>query len=314
MSTIKLLLVDDEADYVRAMAERLALRDVDSQVALSGEEALRAVDEDEPHVMVLDLRMPGIDGMEVLERVKREHPHVQVIVLTGRGSEADEAAARELGAFEYLEKPTDTGELLDTIRSAWTKALDLVKQSGKQFTRSMTAAAAAEGGADLALEYMEEEEAADAAEESAASAASAAESEASLKVLYVDDEEDFVQTLAERMRMREVGGDVALGGEEALEMLELETERPDVMVLDIQMPGLDGLEVLRRVKRQYPEIQVVILTGHGSKKDEAEARRLGAFDYLRKPVEIEELMETVRRAARAPRTSAEADRAPGEAG
>jgi DNA-binding NtrC family response regulator len=82
MSKIKLLLVDDEEDYVKTMAERMEMRDVGSRVALSGEEALQMVEEDAPDVMVLDLRMPGINGMEVLERVKREHPHVQVIILT----------------------------------------------------------------------------------------------------------------------------------------------------------------------------------------------------------------------------------------
>ena len=69
MSKIKLLLVDDEEDYVKTMAERMEMRDVGSRVALSGEEALQMVEEDGPDVMVLDLRMPGINGMEVLERV-----------------------------------------------------------------------------------------------------------------------------------------------------------------------------------------------------------------------------------------------------
>lgn len=305
MSKIKLLLVDDEEDYVKTMAARLELRDIASRIATSGEAALEAVEEDAPHVMVLDLRMPGIDGMQVLEKVRKEHPHVQVIVLTGRGSEEDEARARELGAFKYLEKPAETAELLDTIRSAWDRCIDVLKQSGKEFGRSMTAAAMAEeGGSDMALEYLEEEaegkasktgeEAAPVDEEPAA--APEESPPGAINVLYVDDEEDFVRTLAERMDMRDMGGDVALSGQEALEMLE--EERPDVMVLDLRMPGLDGLEVLRRVKKAYPEIEVIILTGHGSERDEEEARRLGAFDYLHKPVELEELMEVVRRAGR----------------
>jgi DNA-binding response OmpR family regulator len=117
-----------------------------------------------------------------------------------------------------------------------------------------------------------------------------------VKVLFVDDEEDFVRTLAERMEMRELGGGVAFSGQEALDLIE--EDRPDVMVLDLRMPGLDGLEVLRRVKKGYPDLEVIILTGHGSDQDEAEARRLGAFEYLRKPVELEVLMDTVRGAAR----------------
>jgi DNA-binding NtrC family response regulator len=114
------------------------------------------------------------------------------------------------------------------------------------------------------------------------------------KVLMVDDEEDFVRTLADRMKMRDLESDVALDGEEALQFVK--DQVPDVMVLDLKMPGIDGMEVLRRVKRAYPEVQVIILTGHGSEKDEAEARRLGAFAYLQKPVEIEKLIRTMRQA------------------
>lgn len=112
------------------------------------------------------------------------------------------------------------------------------------------------------------------------------------KVLMVDDEEDFVRTLAERMKMRDLDSDVALNGEEALQIVE--GQIPDVMVLDLKMPGIDGMEVLRRVRKSYPEVQVVVLTGHGSDKDEDEAHRLGAFAYLRKPVEIESLIRTLK--------------------
>ena len=110
----------------------------------------------------------------------------------------------------------------------------------------------------------------------------------------VDDEEDFVRTLAERMKMRDLDSDVALDGEQALQFVK--DEVPDVMVLDLKMPGIDGMEVLRRVRKAYPQVQVIILTGHGSEKDEAEARRLGAFAYLQKPVDIEKLVQTLRNA------------------
>jgi DNA-binding NtrC family response regulator len=114
------------------------------------------------------------------------------------------------------------------------------------------------------------------------------------KVLMVDDEEDFVKTLAERMEMRDLSPDVALNGEQALQRVQ--DDVPDVMVLDLKMPGIDGMEVLRRVRKAYPMVQVIILTGHGSDKDEEEARRLGAFAYLQKPVDMERLIKTMRAA------------------
>ena len=113
-----------------------------------------------------------------------------------------------------------------------------------------------------------------------------------IKVLLVDDEEEFVQTLAERIEMREIGSDVALNGEEALK--KVDANAPDVMVLDLKMPGIDGMEVLRQTRKAYPNVQIIMLTGHGSKKDEKEARRLGAFEYLQKPVPIDVLVKKIK--------------------
>ncbi len=292
MSKIRVLLVDDEEDYVKALAERMDMRDLQSKIALSGEEALNLLDEDPPDVIVLDLRMPGMGGMEVLERVRREHPHIQVIILTGHGGEKEEREARRLGAFEYMQKPADTGTLIRNIQGAWRRGIQVAKEllaEGRdEFDRSMTAAALAEGGMPEAAAGMMEVRQAPSPTKKAAG---------TLKVLLVDDEEDYVRTMAERMEMRDVGSDVALSGEDALSFLE--GDLPDVMVLDLKMPGMGGMEVLEHVRKHYPSIQVIILTGHGSDNEKVEARRLGAFDYLQKPVDIGELMEIVRRAGEA---------------
>ena len=114
------------------------------------------------------------------------------------------------------------------------------------------------------------------------------------RVLLVDDEREFVLTLAERMQLRGFDPEVAFSGEQALE--KLARNIPDVMVLDLKMPGIDGLEVLRRVKKSHPRVQVIILTGHGSERDEAAARRLGAFDHLQKPVDLNDLLLTMEQA------------------
>jgi CheY-like chemotaxis protein len=116
------------------------------------------------------------------------------------------------------------------------------------------------------------------------------------KVLLVDDEREFVQTLSERLLMREMGSAVAYDGESALAMVNENEDEPEVMILDLKMPGIDGIEVLKRVKQTRPEIEVIILTGHGSEEDREACLRLGAFAYLRKPVDIDVLTETLRRA------------------
>jgi len=114
----KILLVDDEREFVETLSERLYMRDMGSAVAYDGESALQLIKEDEPEVMILDLRMPGIDGIEVLRRVKERQPEIEVIILTGHGSEADRQTCMKLGAFAYLQKPVDIDQLSDTIKKA----------------------------------------------------------------------------------------------------------------------------------------------------------------------------------------------------
>jgi two-component system, OmpR family, response regulator CpxR len=114
----KVLLVDDEREFVQTLSERLGMRDIGSAAAFDGESALALVSEDEPEVMLLDLRMPGIDGMEVLKRVKAEHPDIEVVILTGHGTEVDRKECMAMGAFAYLEKPVDIDVLSDTLRRA----------------------------------------------------------------------------------------------------------------------------------------------------------------------------------------------------
>jgi DNA-binding NtrC family response regulator len=114
------------------------------------------------------------------------------------------------------------------------------------------------------------------------------------KILLVDDEHEFVHTLSERLQARNLDAAVVYDGEEALSFVA--SDEPEVMVLDLKMPGIDGIEVLRRVKQEHPAVEVIILTGHGSKKEEQEAKRLGAFAYLRKPVNIDVLTKTMTRA------------------
>jgi len=116
------------------------------------------------------------------------------------------------------------------------------------------------------------------------------------KVLLVDDEKEFVQTLSERLQVRGMGSTVVHDGEQALSFIA--EEEPDVMVLDLKMPGIDGIEVLRRIKQEHQNIQVIVLTGHGSKRDEETCMKLGAFAYLQKPVDIDKLSQTMREAYR----------------
>jgi len=115
---LEILIVDDEVEFAEAFAERLQLRGFTAHIAYSGEQALRIVDQGAINIMVLDLKMPGMDGLEVLRRVKKSHPEVEVIMLSGHGSEMDEDYGRNLGAFAYLRKPADIGDILEAVKRA----------------------------------------------------------------------------------------------------------------------------------------------------------------------------------------------------
>jgi DNA-binding NtrC family response regulator len=109
------------------------------------------------------------------------------------------------------------------------------------------------------------------------------------RVLIVDDEKDFLETLVNRLIKRNVDATGVLSGEAALE--EMKKKLFDVVILDIKMPGgMDGIEVLREIKKIQPLAEVVLLTGHASVETSIEGMKLGAFDYLLKPIKLEELL------------------------
>lgn len=110
------------------------------------------------------------------------------------------------------------------------------------------------------------------------------------RILVVDDEVDFLETIVKRLQKRKLDATGVTSGEEALELLQHELF--DVVLLDIKMPGgMDGIEVLREIKKTQPLTEVLLLTGHASVETSIEGMRLGAFDYLLKPVKLEDLLQ-----------------------
>ena len=153
MKDFKVLLVDDEQEFIETLSERLKMRDLDAKMALDGEQALEAVQDDEPDVMLLDLKMPGMDGMEVLGQIKKAYPNVQVVMLTGHGTEKDEERALRLGAYAYLQKPVDLEGLVATLRDAFKNKV------ARKFEAGMMAATFAEAGeVETAREILDKEE------------------------------------------------------------------------------------------------------------------------------------------------------------
>ncbi len=112
-----------------------------------------------------------------------------------------------------------------------------------------------------------------------------------IKILLIDDEEEFSTTLAERLNLRGFETKTASHGEAGLKKI---TEEPfHMVILDLLMPGMSGLDTLRQIKIIAADLPVVLLTGHGSTREGMEGMRLGAFDYLMKPLDIKELIQKI---------------------
>ncbi len=118
---LKVLLVDDEVEFTSALAERLSLRGINASTANNGEEALKMIEADPPHVVVLDMLMPGIGGIEIHSRIRSAHPKIGVIFLTGQLTAGTKLPGAVAGS-DYLVKPVNIEELVVKIRSAAASA------------------------------------------------------------------------------------------------------------------------------------------------------------------------------------------------
>jgi DNA-binding NtrC family response regulator len=114
------------------------------------------------------------------------------------------------------------------------------------------------------------------------------------RVLLVDDEEKFLDVLSQRLGTRGIDADTATSGEEAL--TKLKKKNVDVIILDVMMPGMGGIETLKRIRKENPEVQIIMLTGRGSVDKAVEAMKEGAIDFLEKPADIEKLLEKIENA------------------
>ena len=119
---------------------------------------------------------------------------------------------------------------------------------------------------------------------------------ADIQVLIVDDEEELALTIAERLEIRGIRTQTASDGDQALNLIK--TQLPDVVVLDLMMPGIGGLEILKQIKLLDHNIPVILLTGYGSKERSIEGMNLGAFDYVLKPCNLDDLITKIQEAAK----------------
>jgi len=135
----KVLLVDDEKEFLEIMAERMEARDMDVTTTTSPKEALIKAQEESYDAVILDLMMPEMDGLETLKELKKKNPDLQVILLTGHATVQKGVEAMKLGATDLLEKPADLKLLTEKIKKAHTKKMVLVQKKTEEKIRHILA-------------------------------------------------------------------------------------------------------------------------------------------------------------------------------
>ena len=251
---IRLLLVDDEDEFLAATSRVLARRGIEVLVARGGEEALDRLQQEEVDVVVLDMKMPGMDGATTFDGIRRIWPDLPVIILTGHDSIPEAFEMTRKGLFDYLLKPCSIEALTLTIHEAVVE---------------MPAGGAGEEQEEIVAPHSSEQ----------------------VRVLLVDDEVELLHTLKKVLTRRAMDVHVAKDGKEALALLE---DTPiDVVVLDVKMAGMDGLEVLKRIKAGPVNREVILLTGHPSVENAMSGMKLGALEYQIKPPDMARLTQSI---------------------
>lgn len=267
-SRITLLLVDDEEQFLDVTSTVLSRRGIHVLTAASGLKALEILEREAVDVVVLDIKMPGMDGVEVFDHIKRATPGIPVIILTGHASIDQAFTMSREGVYDYLAKPCNMESLSALVlRAAATR------------TRR---------------------------ESSPPTEADPPERRETIRVLLVDDEPDLLESLSKILRRRNMEVHCAESGEEAL--VRLDRTLVDVVVLDVKMPGMGGLEALVRIRAGFPHLPVLLLTGHPTVENALEGIRKGALEYLMKPPDIQALVLSIRQAYQSAQRQIEEDR------
>ena len=157
---IKLLLVDDEIDFLQAIAERLTLKDFDVIAASNGEEAIASAEDGLFDVAIVDFQMPGMDGTQVLKTLKEKHKYLEIIMLTGHATIDSAVECTKLGAFKYLEKPYNFEELVEVIKAAYEDRLKKKFEHNKKHMEEIKRLSLRESPLGLlrALAHLDDEE------------------------------------------------------------------------------------------------------------------------------------------------------------
>jgi len=268
----KILIMEDETSVAEGLQMILEDEGYEVDLAFTGRSAMDTLRKKGVDLLVADLRLPDMDGMEVVREVKAKRPATKVIVITGYPSVSSAVDAMKLGVSDYLPKPF-WGDDFKT-------AVENVFKEGKEATLKQEPDRAETKRARWDVESEDFD----------------SEDPTRPRILIMEDEPSLAEGL--KMVLSEQGYRVSLADSGLRALGSLAGKNFDLMVADLRLPDMDGMEVLRLIKETKPETEVIVITGYASVVSAVESMKLGALDYLPKPFTEDEFKQAVEKAVK----------------
>jgi DNA-binding NtrC family response regulator len=295
---LTVLVVDDEPTVCRSVEKILSRKGYRLVGATSVEQALDILEAGPPVSLALvDLMMPGVSGMELIRVATERWPRLPIVVITGYASVASAVEATRLGAVDYLAKPFTPEELEATVASALARGTWRPEPAAvAKAPRPASASATDDDPIDVDMPFSAREVSAVTGEAYVEALGRGdlpcvgrwpADARRRRRVLAVDDETVVVNAMRRSLEGRRYRVDEAFSGRAAL--AQVSTQVYDLVLLDLRMPDLDGLELLPSIRARQPGVPVIVVTGYASIDTAVEAIQRGAADYLAKPFTPDEL-------------------------
>jgi DNA-binding NtrC family response regulator len=266
----KILIMEDETSVAEGLQMILEDEGYEVDLAFTGRSAMDALRKKGVDLLVADLRLPDMDGMEVVREVKAKRPATKVIVITGYPSVSSAVDAMKLGVSDYLPKPFWGDDFKTAVENVFKEGKEgTIKQEPDR--PEMTRARWDAEGEDMDSEDLTRP-----------------------RILIMEDEPSLAEGL--KMVLSEQGYRVSVADTGIRALGSLTGKNFDLMVADLRLPDMDGMEVLRLIKETKPETEVIVITGYASVVSAVESMKLGALDYLPKPFTDDEFKSVVEKA------------------
>jgi len=246
MKTRTVLVVDDDKVIREQLEKELKRNFFNTVLSSDGKTALERLSRDKVDILILDVRLPGMDGLEVLDKAKEINSDCEVIVVTGFGTREIAVQSLRKGAIDYIEKPLEMDDLFAALGRAQEKLAEREELSYEN------------------------------------------------TLLVIDDEEVIVKRLKKFLEKEGYVVFAAYNGKEGLSVIE--NNKIDVIITDIKMGDMDGIEVIKRAKHLYRDIEGIVVTGHKDQELTIRSLRAGATDYITKPINLDELLFSIKKA------------------